>query len=78
MNKRWEKDESYVEIEHVVSVDHGPAMVVSSNAFNGGLPVEWRETIPDSEPLKQEEVMSSIRSWAERNGYSECPPIKAS
>ncbi|MGE0081902.1 MAG: hypothetical protein AB7U81_11450 [Thiohalomonadaceae bacterium] len=68
---RWENEQKFVEIEHVSSVDVGPAIVVSSNAFEGPLPVEWRETIPDTEPLRQEELIASVGMWAARNGFIE-------
>ena len=71
MNRKWEKDDKYIEIENVYSVDCGSAICVSSNAFlDGLLPIEWREIIPDSKPEEQKKLISSVNRWVKRNGFT--------
>lgn len=71
MSHRWEKEDKYIEVEYVHSVDCGPGIYVSSNAFDDGqIPDEWKDVVPDSKPEQQQKLISSVRDWVKLNGFS--------
>ncbi len=67
----WEQGDRYVGIESVVSVDCGPAIIVSSNAFDGALPVDWRSVVPNTAHEEQARLIASVRHWAIDNEYNQ-------
>ncbi len=73
---RWERDGKYIEVCSGIgnTTDRDSAVSwIESNAFNGSLPVEWRETVPHSatEPAA---LISRIKAYAEANGFVAVKP----
>ncbi len=73
---RWEKGDRFVEIEECHSVDiNAPALIVSSNAFHPHMPVQWREQVPRSDKQACDQLIESVRQWAEEHGFVEVSTV---
>lgn len=66
---RWEKDDQFIEIEDVESVDTNESVsIVKSNAFNS-LPPKWRKQFSHQLECELNELIRSVKNWAESNGF---------
>lgn len=69
--RRWEKEDKFVEVELGLGENSVPTYCVSTNAFpEGGMAVKWRNSVvlADSDALS--ELVRSVDRWAAQNGFS--------
>ena len=48
--REWQKGDKFAKIEECYSTDiNGPVLIVSANAFDPHMPIEWRKQVPLSD-----------------------------
>ena len=66
---KWEKENEYIKIERVFSVDSNSQVLVVNTNLPGGLPLRFREQVSLSQ---ESELRSSVESWAGNEGLTLC------